>query len=45
MGLDIRQLSLWEISAAWAGHIQAQGGEMADALSEDEADALWKFIQ
>lgn len=45
MGLDVRQLSLWEVNACWAGYIQAQGGEMSESLSEDEADELWRFIQ
>lgn len=45
MGLDVRSMSLWEVNAAWAGYQQVQGGEMADQLSEDEADELWRWLQ
>jgi len=37
-------LSLWQISAYWAGYVQAQGGDTIDALSDDEAADISRWL-
>jgi hypothetical protein len=44
MGINVGQLSLWQVSAYWAGYVQAQGGETMNTLSDDEVEEIGRWL-
>lgn len=44
MGLDVRQLTLWEFNATVAGYAKATGGKVDEGLSDDEFDRLGSLL-
>lgn len=41
---QVDKLSLWEMNAAIAGYISANGGDVAESLSDAEVEELGAFI-
>jgi hypothetical protein len=40
MGIDFRDMSLWQAHACIVGYFRANGGKVDDSLSDDEVDRL-----
>jgi hypothetical protein len=45
MGIDISNMSLWEINAMITGYCRANGGKTDEALSDDEVDQLSEVLR
>jgi hypothetical protein len=44
MGIDLRDMSLWQAHAHIVGYFRANGGKIDEALSDDEVDRLRKLL-
>jgi len=44
MGIDISDMSLWEINAMITGYCRANGSKVDEQLSDDEVDRLRSLL-
>ena len=44
MGIDISNMSLWEINAMISGYCRANGSDVDEGLSDEEVDKLGALL-
>jgi len=45
MGIDLRNMSLWQAHAHIVGYCRANGSKTDDSLSDDEVERLGKLLR
>jgi hypothetical protein len=45
MGIDLRDMSLWQAHAYIVGYVRANGGKVDEGLSDDEVDRLRSLLR